>query len=122
MKFDRKLVLIAPTIVLALVVAGMIYAVFQIRILGDVSETLAERREFIAQVKRGEKPLEARQALNIIDAQFEVEGRRSAALGELRSLLSILAGIGFVSVVVLAIGVRGVERKHWPGARRREVV
>ena len=120
MKFDRKLALIAPTIVLALVVAGMVYAVLQVRLLSGISESLAERRVFIEQVKRGEKPLDTHQALNIIDAQFDVEGRRSAALTELRSLLSILAGIGFVSVVVLAVGVRGVERKHWPGARRRE--
>lgn len=120
MKFDRKLLLIAPTIILTLVVAAMVYAAIQVRVLSGVSETLAERRAFVAEVNRGEKALDVRQALNIIDAQFDVEDRRSAALTELRGLLAVLAAIGLASIIVLAIGVRGVERKHWPGARRPE--
>ena len=111
MRFDRKLLLIAPTIVLALVVAGIISAAVQLHVLSGVSETLKER---IAAVERGERPIDRDQALKIIHAQFEVEARRTAALVAARDLLGILAVIGIVSVVVLGVGVRGVPREHWP--------
>lgn len=114
MRLDRKLLLIAPTIVLALVVAGMVYAAVQLHVLSSVSDTLDERRAFIAAVKQGAKPLDQRQALGIIDAQFEVETKRSAALVAARDLLAVLSVIALVSLVVLGAGVRSVPREHWP--------
>lgn len=114
MRLDRKLLLIAPTIVLVFVAAGMIYATVQIHVLAGVSDTLDARRSFITAVKRGEKPLDQRQAINIIDAQFDVEGRRSAALNATRDLLELLSGIAFASIGMLAFGIRSVPREHWP--------
>lgn len=114
MRFDRKLLLIAPTIVLALVIAGIISAAVQLHVLSGVSETLKERSDFIAAVERGEKPMDRDQALKIIHAQFDVEAKRTAALVAARDLLGILSVIGIVSVVVLGVGVRGVPREHWP--------
>jgi hypothetical protein len=122
-RLDRKLLLIAPAIVLVFVVAGMIYAAVQMHVLAGVSRTLETRRTFIAAVKRGEKPLDQRQALNIIDAQFDVESRRSVALTATRDLLALLSGIAVVSVGVLGVGIRAVPREHWPrlSFRRSEV-
>lgn len=114
MRLDRKLLLIAPTIVLIFVVAGMFYAATQMSVLASVSDSLADRRAFIAAVERGQKPLAQRQALNIIDAQFVVEARRSAALTAARDLLVILGAIALVSTGVLAVGIRSVPREHWP--------
>ena len=114
MRLDRKLLLIAPTIVLVFVALGMVYAALQIHTLASVSDTLAERRAYVAAIERGEKPFDQRQALNVIDAQFDVEARRSAALVASRDLLVVLGAIAFVSVAVLAVGVRGVPREHWP--------
>lgn len=114
MRLDRKLLLIAPTIVLVCIVAGMIYAALQIQILASVSDTLDERRAFVAAVERGEKPFDQRQALNVIHAQFDVEARRSSALTATRDLLVVLSGIAVLSVGVLAAGVRTVPREHWP--------
>ena len=114
MRLDRKLLLIAPTLVLVFVVAGMIYAAVQMHVLAGVSRTLDTRRDFIAAVKRGEKPLDQRQALNIIDAQFDVESRRSVALAASRDLLVLLGAIAGASIVTLAVGIRGVPRQHWP--------
>jgi hypothetical protein len=113
-RLDRKLLLIAPTIVLVCVVAGMVYAALQIRILASVSDTLGTRREFVTAVERGEKPLDQRQALNIIRAQFDVEERRSNALTATRDLLVVLSGIAVVSIGILSVGVRAVPRDHWP--------
>lgn len=114
MRLDRKLLLIAPTIVLVFVVLGVVYSAMELHTLASVSDTLADRREFIAAVERGEKPLDQRQALNVIRAQFDVEARRSAALVASRDLLVVLGAITFASVVVLAIGIRRVPREHWP--------
>lgn len=114
MRFDRKLLLIAPTIILVFVVAGIVYAAVQMHVLSSVSDTLNDRRDFIAAVEHGQKTLDERQALNIIHAQFDVEARRSAALTAARDLLVILGGIAFVSLGILAIGVRSVPREHWP--------
>ena len=114
MRLDRKLLLIAPAIVLVFVVAGMIYAAVQMHVLADVSRTLETRRTFIAAVKRGEKPLDQRQALNIIDAQFDVEARRSVALTASRDLLVLLSAIAGASVLMLGLGIRAVPRQHWP--------
>lgn len=114
MRLDRKLLLIAPTIVLVLVVAGVVYAAVQLHVLASVSETEQERAAFIASVERGEKTLEPRQSLSLLHIGLEVETKRTAAILASRDLLIELATIGLVSCVVLAIGVRGVPRTHWP--------
>lgn len=114
MRLDRKLLLIAPTIVLLFVVAGMIYAAVQMHVLAGVSDSLETRRAFIAAVQRGEKPLDQRQALNVIGAQFDVEGRRSAALTATRDLLGLLSAIAIASIGMLGLGIRSVPREHWP--------
>jgi hypothetical protein len=113
-RLDRKLLLIAPAIVLLFVVAGIAYAAVQIHVLAGVSDTLADRRAFIAAVERGEKSFDQRQALNVIHAQFDVEARRSAALNATRDLLVILGVIALASTGVLVVGIRAVPREHWP--------
>jgi hypothetical protein len=113
-RLDRKLLLIAPTIVLVFVVAGIISAAVQLHVLSGVSDTLKERSDFIAAVERGQKTLDERQALGIIHLQFDVESKRTAAIGAARDLLIVLSAIGLVAVGVLTVGVRSVPREHWP--------
>ena len=114
MRLDRKLLLIAPAVVLAFVVAGMISAAVQLHVLGDVSQTLKERQDFISAVERGQKTLDERQALGIIHLQFDVETKRTAAIVAARDLLIVLSAIGGAALVVLTIGIRSVPREHWP--------
>jgi hypothetical protein len=113
-RFDRKLLLIAPTIVLFLVVAGLIYAAVQLHVLGSVSDTWKERSAFIAAVEAGQKTLEPRQATGLLRLALDVEARRTAAIAASRDLLIALSIIGVVSCCVLAVGIRGVPRQHWP--------
>jgi hypothetical protein len=113
-RLDRKLLLIAPTIVLVLVIAGIVYAAVQLHVLASVSETAKEREAFIASLERGEKKLEPRQYVSLLRTALDVETKRTAAIVASRDLLISLAVIGFVSCVILAIGVRGVPRTHWP--------
>ena len=114
MRLDRKLLLIAPTIVLFFVVAGMVYATMQLRVLANVSESFKERNAFITAVERGEKPLSQVQAAGLLRLAMDVESRRTAAITATQELLIILASIAFASCVVLALGIRGVPREHWP--------
>ena len=123
MRLDKKLLLIAPTIVLVLVVAGMVYAAVQLHVLASVSETEKEREAFIGSVERGEKTLEPRQSLSLLRIGLDVETKRTAAILASRDLLAELSAIGLVSCIVLTLGVRAVPRTHWPrfggGASRR---
>jgi hypothetical protein len=113
-RLDRKLLLIAPTIVIICVIAGMIYAAVQLNVLRSVSDSLQQRDEFIKAVARGDKPLSARQAIGILQISMEVEARRTTAITAARDLLAWLAGIAAVACVVLAFGIRSVPREHWP--------
>ncbi len=114
MRLDRKLLLIAPTIVLVFVVAGMISAAVQLNVLGGVSDTFKERSDFISAVERGQKTLDQRQALGIIHLQFDVESKRTAAISAARDLLIVLSAIALGAVGVLTVGIRAVPREHWP--------
>ncbi|HXT15224.1 MAG TPA: hypothetical protein VN706_06315 [Gemmatimonadaceae bacterium] len=114
MRLDRKLLLIAPTIVLACVTAGIIYAAVQLHVLSSVGDTWKDRNDFITAVERGEKPLTERQAIGVLRLSLDVEARRTAAITASRDLLGWLAGIAAVACVTLAFGVRSVPREHWP--------
>lgn len=120
MRLDRKLLLIAPAIVLVLVLAGMLYASAQLHVLASVSASERDRSEFIAAVAAGKKALNERQSAELLQWSLEVEARRTAAILASRDLLIELAAIGFVSCAVLLVGIRGVPREHWPrfGAQR----
>jgi hypothetical protein len=113
-RLDKKLLLIAPAIVLAFVVAGMVYTAAELHVLARSSDTLAARKAFIDQVARGEKPLEERQAINILQVALEVEGRRSAAIVASRDLLIELSVVALLVLAFLVVGIRGVPRQHWP--------
>jgi hypothetical protein len=113
-RLDRKLLLIAPAIVLFFVVAGIIYAAFQMHVLSSVSDTWKERSDFIASVERGEKTLTQKQAVGLLRYTLEVESKRTSAILASRDLLVVLAAIALVSCAVLAVGIRGVPREHWP--------
>ncbi|HEY9226697.1 MAG TPA: hypothetical protein VIP11_08635 [Gemmatimonadaceae bacterium] len=114
MRLDRKLLLIAPTIVLVFVVAGLIYTAVQLRTLVSVSDTLAERRDFFAAVQRGEKPFTAQQAVGVLQFALDVEERRTAALVAVRDTVMALSAIALVSCGILVVGIRSVPREHWP--------
>ena len=123
MRLDRKLLLIAPAIVLAFVVAGMLYTAYELHVLARSSDTLTERKAFVDAAARGEKPLDVRQAIGILQVALDVEAKRSAAIDASRDLLIELSAVGALAWGVLAFGIRGVPREHWPrfgGSRAAE--
>ena len=114
MRLDRKLLLIAPAIVLVFVAAGMAYTALQLRVLGSVSDTWKERSDFIASVERGDKTLDQRQAVSLLQFALQVEEKRTAAIAASRDLLITLSIVELVACVVLVFGIRTVPREHWP--------
>jgi hypothetical protein len=118
-RLDRKLLLIAPTIVLVLVIAGVAYAASELHVLTAVSDSEHQRSTFIAAVARGDKPLTEQQAVGMLQFALDVETKRTAAIAAAHDLLVALVIIGAVACVVLAVGVRGVPRVHWPRLGQR---
>lgn len=114
MRLDRKLLLIAPTIVLFCVAAGLIYTATQLHVLESLGDSWNDRSAFIASVESGEKKIETRQAVTMLRYSLDVEAKRTAAITASRDLLIVLSIIAGVSCVVLGVGVRGVPREHWP--------
>ena len=114
MRFDRKLLLIAPTIVLVFVIAGLIYTAMQLHVISSVGETFKERSDFVAAVERGEKTLDARQATGLLKWAMEVEAKRTSAIESIRDLMIALSTVALVCCGVLALGIRSVPREHWP--------
>ena len=114
MRLDRKLLLIAPAIVLVFVAAGMMYAATQLQVLADVSDTWKERSDFLGSVERREKPLDPAKAVGLLRVALEVESRRTAAITASRDLLFVLATVALAACGVLVIGIRSVPRQHWP--------
>lgn len=114
MKLDRKLLLIAPAIVLAFVAAGIVYTAYELRYLVNASASWQERTDFVNAVARGEKPLTADQAIRMLQYSLDAEAKRTTAINATRDLLVELAAIAFLSCAVLALGIRSVPREHWP--------
>ena len=114
MRLDRKLLLIAPTVVLFFVAAGLIYAAVQLHVLGSVSATWKERSDFITAVEQGQKVLDTRQAIGLLRLSLDVEARRTAAITASRDLLVALSIIALACCGVLTVGIRSVPREHWP--------
>jgi hypothetical protein len=116
-RLDRKLLLIAPTIVLLFVFAGFIYTAAELRVLGSVSSNWKDRSDYITAVQRGEKPLEPSKAVGILRFALDAEAKRTAAIMASRDLVLALSVIGLLSCAVLVVGVRAVPREHWPTLR-----
>jgi hypothetical protein len=113
-RLDRKLLLIAPTIVLFFIIAGMLYAATQLHVLVSVSDSWKQRSDFIGAVERGEKKLNEKQSAGLLRLALDVEAKRSAAIAASRDLLIALSVIAFAACITLVIGIRTVPREHWP--------
>jgi hypothetical protein len=118
-RLDRKLLLIAPTIVLAFVVAGMVYATVQLRVLASVGDSWKDRSDFIAAVERGEKKLDLQRTTTILRMSLTVEARRTEAIAAARDLMIVLSAMALIACCVLAFGIRSVPREHWPRFQSR---
>lgn len=114
MRLDRKLLLIAPAIILVLLFLGIAYTATQLHVLASVSNDWTARSQFITAAARGAKPLTERQAVEMLQYSVAAEKQRTDAITATWQLLAVLAAVGLVCCGSLVLGIRGVPREHWP--------
>ena len=110
MRLDRKFLLIAPTIVLALIVAGMFYTATRLRQISEASDNWQKRSDYVASIERGQKKITNEKAVQLVRLSLEAERRQVAAIAATNQLLLTLGAMTLVCCVVLLWAIRGVPR------------
>jgi len=110
MKVDRKFFLIAPTLVLALIVAGMFYTATRLRQIVEASDNWQRRSEYVASVEQGQRKISNDKAVQLVRLSLEAERRRTGAIVATNELLLTLGAMTLVCCVVLLWAIRGVPR------------
>jgi hypothetical protein len=90
MKLDRKFLLIAPTIVLTFIVAGLFYTTTRLQVIVEASDNLPQRIAYIASVQQGKRQITAPKAVEIVALSLDAERRRSIAISAANDLLITL--------------------------------
>jgi hypothetical protein len=110
MRLDRKFFLIAPTLVLALIVAGMFFTATRLRLIVEASDNWQQRSDYIAQVEGGRRQLTSDKAVHLVRLSLEAERRRSAAIISIQELLLTLCAMTLACCLGLLWAIRGVPR------------
>ena len=110
MRLDRKFLLIAPSVVLVLIVAGLFYTSTRLHQIVEASDSWKARDAFIASVERGERQLSAPRAAAIVRFALDAERRRTEAVQAARELLLTLGWMALASCAMLLWTIRKVPR------------
>ena len=110
MRLDRKFLLIAPTIVLGFIVAGMFYTATRLRQIVEASDSWRTRSEYIASIERGQRTITTEKAMQLVRLSLEAEQRRTGAIVATNELLLTLGVMTLVCCIALLWAIRGVPR------------
>jgi hypothetical protein len=110
MRLDRKFLLIAPSLVLVLVVAGLFYTVTKLRQIVEASEGWDRRDAYIASVEHGQRQLDARKAVGLVRLSLDAERRRTEAIRAATELLVVLGTMNLACAVALLLTIRRLPR------------
>jgi hypothetical protein len=110
MKLDRKFLLIAPSLVLAVIVAGMFYTTTRLRQVVEASDNWQMRSDYVASIERGERKITNAKAVQLVRLSLEAERRRTAAIDAARDLLLTLVAMTLACCFALLWTIRGVPR------------
>jgi len=110
MRLDRKFILIAPTLVLALIVAGMFYTTTRLRQIVEASDSWQRRSDYVASIEHGQRKITNDKAVQLVRLSLEAERRRTGAIEATNDLLLTLGAMTLACCVVLLWAVRGVPR------------
>ena len=110
MRLDRKFFLIAPTLVLSLVVAGMFYTATRLRQVVEASDNWQRRSEYVASIEQGQKKITNGKAVQLVRLSLEAERRQTSAIVATNELLLTLGSMTLACCVVLLWAIRGVPR------------
>jgi hypothetical protein len=110
MRLDRKFLLIAPTLVLALVVAGLFYTTTRLDQIVQSSDNLQQRSDYVAALERGERHITNDKAVQIVRLSIDAERERTRAIVAANELLLTLGAMTLVCCGVLLWTIKGVPR------------
>lgn len=110
MRFDRKFYLIAPTLVLVFIVAGVFYTATRLRQIVAASDNLQRRMDYVAQIERGQRHITNEKAVQLVRLSLEAEQVRSGAIVATNELLLTLGAMTLLCCGALLWAIRGVPR------------
>jgi hypothetical protein len=110
MRLDRKFLLIAPTIVLAFIVAGMFYTATRLRQIVEASDNWQMRSDYVASLENGRRQIKMDKAVQLVRLSLEAERKRTGAIDATNELLLTLGVMTLACCIVLLLAIRGVPR------------
>ena len=110
MRFDRKFYLIAPTLVLVFIVAGVFYTATRLRQIVAASDNLQRRMDYVAQIERGQRHITNEKAVQLVRLSLEAEQVRSGAIIATNELLLTLGAMTLLCCGALLWAIKGVPR------------
>ena len=110
MKLDRKFLLIAPTLVLGVLVAGMFYTTTRLQQVVEASDNWKMRSDYVASIERGERKITNEKAVQLVRLSLEAERRRTAAIDAANDLLLTLGAMTLACCFALLWTIRRVPR------------
>ena len=110
MRFDRKFYLIAPTLVLVFIVAGVFYTATRLRQIVAASDNLQRRMDYVAQIEHGQRRITNEKAVQLVRLSLEAEQVRSGAIIATNELLLTLGAMTFLCCAALLWAIKGVPR------------
>ena len=110
MRFDRKFYLIAPTLVLIFIVAGVFYTATRLRQIVAASDNLQRRMDYVAQIEHGQRHITNEKAVQLVRLSLEAEQVRSGAIIATNELLLTLGAMTFLCCGALLWAIKGVPR------------
>lgn len=110
MRLDRKFFLIAPTLVLAFIVAGIFYTATRLRLIVEASDNWQQRSEYVAAIEHGQRQLTNGKAVQLVRLSLDAERRRTDAIVATNALLLTLGAMTLACCGALLWAIRGVPR------------
>ena len=110
MRLDRKFLLIAPTLVLALIGAGMFYTASRLRQIVEASDNWQMRSDFVTAIEHGQRRITNEKAVQLVRLSLDAEQKRTGAIEATNELLLTLGAMTLVCFVVLLWTIKGVPR------------
>ena len=110
MRFDRKFYLIAPTLVLAFIVAGVFYTASRLRQIVAASDNWQRRSDYVTPIEHGQRHITNEKAVQLVRLSLEAEYVRSSAITAANELLLTLGAMTFLCCGALLWTIKGVPR------------
>ena len=110
MRLDRKFLLIAPTLVLAVIVVGLFYTATRLRQIVEASDNWQMRNDYVTSIEHGQRHITNEKAVQLVRLSLEAERRRTDAITATNELLMTLGLMTLACCAALLWTIRGIPR------------